>query len=74
MSWQPRRVSLRESFFSDNYIDAPPVAFIVRDGNSGTGTRYPSGTRTGMVFYPWVTPVPDPNRDGYEMDIFFTRG
>jgi hypothetical protein len=32
-----------------------------RDGNSGTG----------MIFYPRVALVPDPNRDGYGTDIFF---
>jgi hypothetical protein len=30
----------------------------------------PTGTGTGTIFYPWVTPVPDPNRDGYETGIF----
>jgi hypothetical protein len=30
----------------------------------------PTGTGTGTIFYPWVAPVPDPNRDGYEMGIF----
>jgi hypothetical protein len=25
---------------------------------------------TGMIFYPRVAPVPDPNRDGYGMSIF----
>jgi hypothetical protein len=44
-----------------------------RDGNSSMDTRYPSGTSMGIIFYPWVAPVPDPNLDGYEMDIFFTR-
>jgi hypothetical protein len=34
----------------------------IRDGNSGTGT--------GTIFYPWVAPVPDPNRDGYGTGIF----
>jgi hypothetical protein len=24
-----------------------------------------------MIFYSWLTPVPDLNRDGYEMSIFF---
>jgi hypothetical protein len=33
MPWRPRRVPLRESFFSDHYIDAPPVAFIVQVGS-----------------------------------------
>jgi hypothetical protein len=33
-----------------------------RDGNSGTGT--------GTIFYPWVAPVSDPNRDGYGTGIF----
>jgi hypothetical protein len=37
----------------------------LRDGNLGTGTRYPPGTGTGMIFYPWVAPIPDPNQDGY---------
>jgi hypothetical protein len=31
----------------------------------------PSGTDTRMIFYPWVTPVPDPNRDGYGTSTFF---
>jgi hypothetical protein len=30
----------------------------------------PMGTGTGMIFYLWVAPVPDPNRDGYETGIF----
>jgi hypothetical protein len=30
----------------------------------------PTGTGTGTIFYPWVAPVPDPNRDGYETGIF----
>jgi hypothetical protein len=30
----------------------------------------PMGMGTEMIFYPWVTLVPDPNRDGYETDIF----
>jgi hypothetical protein len=25
----------------------------------------PTGTNTGTIFYLWVAPVPDPNRDGY---------
>jgi hypothetical protein len=35
--------------------------------------RVPDSTGTGMrtIFYPLVTPVPDPNRDGYETGIFF---
>jgi hypothetical protein len=39
-----------------------------RDGNSGTGIRYPSGIQPdgyGDDFLPWVAPIPDPNRDGY---------
>jgi hypothetical protein len=24
----------------------------------------------GTIFYPWVAPVPDPNRDGYGTGIF----
>jgi hypothetical protein len=31
----------------------------------------PIGMYMGMIFYLWVAPVPDPNRDGYETDIFF---
>jgi hypothetical protein len=27
--------------------------------------RVRTGTGTGTIFYPRVTPVPDPNRDGY---------
>jgi hypothetical protein len=30
----------------------------------------PTGMDTGMIFYPWVTPVSDPNQDGYETSIF----
>jgi hypothetical protein len=33
--------------------------------------RVPDPTGTGTIFYPWVVPVPDPNRDGYGMGIFF---
>jgi hypothetical protein len=35
--------------------------------------RVPDTTGTGMgtIFYPWVAPVPDPNRDGYGTGIFF---
>jgi hypothetical protein len=35
-----------------------------RDGNSGTG----------VIFYPWVAPVSDPNQDGYVMGIFPPAG
>jgi hypothetical protein len=38
-----------------------------------SGTRWvpdPTGTGIGMIFYPRVTPVSDPNRDGYETGIF----
>jgi hypothetical protein len=35
----------------------------LRDGNLDTGT--------GMIFYPRVAPVSDPNQNGYETDIFF---
>jgi hypothetical protein len=35
------------------------------------GTRHPTGPGTGMIFYPRMSPVPDPNRDGYGADIFF---
>jgi hypothetical protein len=31
----------------------------------------PTGMSTGMIFYPRVTSVPDPNRDGYGAGIFF---
>jgi hypothetical protein len=31
----------------------------------------PIGTDTRMIFYPCVTPVPDPNRDGYGTSTFF---
>jgi hypothetical protein len=30
------------------------------------------GTET--IFYLWITPVSDSNRDGYGTDIFFTSG
>jgi hypothetical protein len=30
----------------------------------------PTGTGTGMIFYPWVAPMPDPNRDRYGTGIF----
>jgi hypothetical protein len=30
----------------------------------------PMGMGTGMIFYPRVAPVPDPNRDGYGTGIF----
>jgi hypothetical protein len=30
----------------------------------------PTGPGTGTIFYPRVAPVPDPNRDGYEIGIF----
>jgi hypothetical protein len=29
-----------------------------------------TGTGTGIIFYPWVAPVLDPNRDGYGTGIF----
>jgi hypothetical protein len=45
---------------------------VVRDGNSGMGSRYPLGT--GTIFYLWVASVPDPNRDEYGTSIFLTRG
>jgi hypothetical protein len=32
-----------------------------------------TGTGTETIFYPRVAPVPDLNRDGYGMNIFFTR-
>jgi hypothetical protein len=50
-----------------------PASHKDRDDNSSMDTRYPSGTSTGTIFYPWVAPVPDPNLDGYGMDIFSTR-
>jgi hypothetical protein len=28
-------------------------------------------TDMGMIFYPWVAPILDPNRDGYGVGIFF---
>jgi hypothetical protein len=31
----------------------------------------PTGTDIRTIFYPWVTLVPDPNRDRYETNIFF---
>jgi hypothetical protein len=31
----------------------------------------PTGTGMGMIFYLWVAPVPDLNRDEYETGIFF---
>jgi hypothetical protein len=30
----------------------------------------PIGMGTKMIFYLWVTLVPDPNQDGYDTDIF----
>jgi hypothetical protein len=30
------------------------------------------GTGIRIIFYPWVTPVPDSNRDGYGTCIFFS--
>jgi hypothetical protein len=30
----------------------------------------PTGTGMGMIFYPWVAPVPNPNRDRYGTGIF----
>jgi hypothetical protein len=30
-----------------------------------------TGMGMGTIFYPWVTSVPDPNRDSYRTDIFF---
>jgi hypothetical protein len=30
----------------------------------------PMGTSTGTIFYPWVAPVPETNRDGYGTSIF----
>jgi hypothetical protein len=47
-----------------------------RDGNSGTGIRYPPGTRPdgygyGKKNYQRVAPVPDLNQDGYGTGIFF---
>jgi hypothetical protein len=31
-----------------------------------------TGMDMGTIFYPRVTLVPDPNRDGYETSIFFS--
>jgi hypothetical protein len=31
------------------------------------------GTGTGMIFYPWVAHVPDPNRDVYFSHLRVTR-
>jgi hypothetical protein len=33
--------------------------------------RVPDPTGTGMIFYPRVAPVSDPNQDGYGTSIFF---
>jgi hypothetical protein len=30
----------------------------------------PDPTGMEMIFYPWVAPIPDPNRDGYGTGIF----
>jgi hypothetical protein len=30
----------------------------------------PTGMDTGVIFYPWMTSVPDSNRDGYGTGIF----
>jgi hypothetical protein len=45
-----------------------------RDGNLGTGIWYLPGTGMGTIFYPWVPPVPDLNRDGYGTGIFSPAG
>jgi hypothetical protein len=34
----------------------------------------PTSTGMGMIFYPWVAPVPDPNRDDTGRVFFPTRG
>jgi hypothetical protein len=39
------------------WVDAADTS---RDDNSGMGTR-PDEYGTGMIFYPWVARVPDPN-------------
>jgi hypothetical protein len=31
----------------------------------------PTDTDMGIIFYSWVAPILDPNRDGYETGIFF---
>jgi hypothetical protein len=33
-----------------------------------------TGTGTGTIFYPWVAPISDLNRDGYVMVIFSLTG
>jgi hypothetical protein len=33
-----------------------------------------TGTDMGMIFYPWVAPILDPNRDGYGTGIFSPTG
>jgi hypothetical protein len=60
----------------DWWVRLSPMVLGDRDDNLGTGTRYPSGIRPDGYgyaddFYPRVTPVLDPNRDGYGMSIFF---
>jgi hypothetical protein len=32
----------------------------------------PTGMGTGIIFYPQVAPISDPNRDGYGTGIFFS--
>jgi hypothetical protein len=41
------------------------------DGNSGMGIEYPTGTGMGIIFYPRMGPVPNPNPGGYGRGYFF---
>jgi hypothetical protein len=34
----------------------------------------PTGKGMGMIFYPWMALVPDPNQDGYGTGIFPPAG
>jgi hypothetical protein len=50
------------------------VIHLYRDDNSGMSTLYLSGIWSdgyGIIFYPRVAPVSDPNRDGTGQ-VFFT--
>jgi hypothetical protein len=46
------------------------VASEERQGGGVSGRDDNLGTGTGMIFYPRVVPVSDPNQDGYGTSIF----